>query len=142
MLKVVTTTVLLMALAFTASSTASGSSVRPTVKVENVNSIARGNDEVSATYSGSRLRVVIRHRRGIGHSRLILNNQREKTIRLEVRFLDFAMLEGFTIRSGSKQIFKLSDSRAKGRKFALPVALPSLSEKSTSIDLSWVDAYR
>ncbi|MFA6208170.1 MAG: hypothetical protein WCT03_07030 [Candidatus Obscuribacterales bacterium] len=144
MLKVVPVSLLLLllTLAFSASASASGSFARPTVKVENLTSIARENDEVSAAYRGSRLLVIIRHRRGIGHAKLILDNLRRKSIRLDVRFLDFAMLEGFTIGSGSKQIFELSDSRSERRKFTLPIVLSSSSEKSASVDLSWVDAYR
>lgn len=143
MLKVVPVSLLLLlALAFSTSASASGSFARPTVKVENLSSIARGSDEVSAAWRGSRLLVIIRHRRGIGHTKLILDNLRAKNVRLDVRFIDFAMLEGFTIGSGSKQVFKLSDSRSKRRKFNLPIALAPSSEKSAIIELSWVDAYR
>jgi hypothetical protein len=127
-----------------------------------------GVDGFSAAFRGRKLCVVIRHVRGIGRAKLTLkhlfpkggssvpateattssssssststsSSSTSQSLQVEVRFLNFAMLEGFTVGSGSSEIFSLPTSRAKTRKFLLKVPL---SSNSAIIDLAWVDAYR
>ena len=140
----------------------------PAVEVERLEKLDKriGVDGFSAAFRGRKLCVVIRHVRGIGRAKLTLkhlfptggssvsateattststststsSSSTSQSLAVEVRFLNFAMLEGFTVGSGSSEIFSLPTSRAKTRKFLLKVPL---SSNSASIDLAWVDAYR
>lgn len=135
----------------------------PAVEVERLEKLDKriGVDGFSAAFRGRKLCVVIRHVRGIGRAKLTLkhlfptggssvptkeattssssSSSSSQSLQVEVRFLNFAMLEGFTVGSGSSEIFSLPTSRAKTRKFLLKVPL---SSTSTIIDLAWVDAYR
>jgi hypothetical protein len=140
----------------------------PAVEVERLEKLDKriGVDGFSAAFRGRKLCVVIRHVRGIGRAKLTLkhlfptggssvsateattststststsSSSTSQSLAVEVRFLNFAMLEGFTVGSGSSEIFSLPTSRAKTRKFLLKVPL---SSNSAIIDLAWVDAYR
>ena len=141
----------------------------PAVEVERLEKLDKriGVDGFSAAFRGRKLCVVIRHVRGIGRAKLTLkhlfptggssvpatevttssssfssstsSSSTSQSLAVEVRFLNFAMLEGFTVGSGSSEIFSLPTSRAKKRKFLLRVPLRS---NSAIIDMAWVDAYR
>ncbi len=121
----------------------------PSVSVETLGASGQSanRDEVKAVLHGQVLSVEILHHKGIGRIRLSLKDLKLKgrgqatvgSIPMKVRFLNFAMLEGFTVGSGSSEIFSLPTSRAKTRKFLLKVPL---SSNSAIIDLAWVDAYR
>lgn len=115
-------------------------SAAPTVEVEPaVPHNSALSDIVTASVHGRKLTVKVRHKRGIGRARLLLKGLDNKSLKLEVRFYDFVMLEGFTAYSGSKEVYTLANSRGKKRKFYLQIC--SVSDPA-AIDLSWVDAYR
>ncbi|CAN5242850.1 hypothetical protein BH11CYA1_BH11CYA1_05140 [soil metagenome] len=116
----------------------------PSVEIEKMKQPERREqrvegDRVSATLHGHHLLVKIEHQRGIGRARLLFHGLNGKEIDLQVRFCRFSMLEGFTTFSGAKEIYCLTNSRSKKRKFSLQV--PASREQET-IELSWVDAYR
>ncbi len=117
-------------------------------------------DGFTAAFRGRKLCVAIRHVRGIGRARLRLkhlppllpttrssvsstsfssSSSSSSCVQVEVRFLNFTMLEGFTVGSGGGEIYSLPAARAKQRKFLVKVPL---SSNSATIDLAWVDAYR
>lgn len=135
----------------------------PAVEVERLEKLDKriGVDGFRAAFRGRKLCVAIRHVRGIGRAKLTLKHlfpiggssvsateattssssstSTSQSLAVEVRFLNFAMLEGFTVGSGSSEVFSLPTSRAKTRKFLLQVPL---SSNSAIIDMAWVDAYR
>jgi hypothetical protein len=138
----------------------SASAIAPmsVAEVERLENLGSGVsvDGVAAAFRGRKLYVEIRHGRGIGRARLRLKHLPGTTgssvspsssssassssfVQVEIRFLDFAMLEGFTVSSGDGEIYCRPSSRAKKRKFLLKVPL---SSNLATIDLAWVDAYR
>ncbi|MDP3508438.1 MAG: hypothetical protein Q8T09_10645 [Candidatus Melainabacteria bacterium] len=137
----------------------SASAIAPksVAEVERLENLGSGVsvDGVAAAFRGRKLYVEIRHGRGIGRARLRLKHlpcttgssvspssssaSSSSFVQVQIRFLDFAMLEGFTVGSGGGEIYCLPSSRPKKRKFLLKVPL---SSDSATIDLAWVDAYR
>jgi hypothetical protein len=121
----------------------------PSVSVETLGASGQSanSDEVKAVFHGQVLSVEILHHKGIGRIRLSLKDLKLKgrgqatvgSIPMKVSFHNFAMLEGFTVGSGAGEIYSLTNSRAKKRKFLLRIPL---SSPAATIDLAWVDAYR
>jgi hypothetical protein len=127
----------------------------PTVEVESLLPAEKSPvpDKLIASFRKGKLCIAIHHRKGIGRTRVVLrehsqrlgnfvsgsSSSRDTSVPVEVRFINFAMLEGFTAGSGDREIYTLSASRAKERKFLLRVPM---SSGSATIDLAWVDAYR
>ena len=125
----------------------------PAVEVERLEKLDKRADVdgFTAAFRGRKLCVAIRHVRGIGRAKLVLkhlpptltgssvSSASSSCVPVEVRFLNFAMLEGFTVGSGGSEIYSLPTSLAKQRKFLLRVPV---SSGAAIIDIAWVDAYR